>query len=197
MTRPTLKFNIDIQDLDPERKAQIQSYINTEEKITKQFLALLVFKTFVPDQDMGNIDLGSTALMSNATELLSSQIGSLISLFNLPVPIDFGLDYSTNSQNSTGNEFELDMSAQIFDRIIINGSAGNNTTSNRDFVGSIEMETLLGKQGNIRLKGFSKPRDYFSDDMDSNRNGVSISYQGQFERFIDLFKRKRKKNKKK
>jgi hypothetical protein len=192
MTRPSLKFDIDIQDLDPERKAQIQSYINTEEKMTKQFLALLVFKTFVPDQDINNVDLGSTALMSNATELLSAQIGSLISLFKLPVPIDFGLDYSTNSQNSSGSEFEFDLSTQLFDRVIINGSAGNNTTSNRDFVGNFETEILLGKQGNVRLKGFSKSRDYFSDDMDSNRNGVSISYQGMFERFIDLFRKKPK-----
>jgi hypothetical protein len=64
--------------------------------------------------------------------------------------------------------------------------------SNRDFVGDFDLEFLLGERRNTRFKVFSKSRDYFSDEMENNRNGVGLSYQGQFHRFMDLFKRKKK-----
>lgn len=195
MTNPTLKFNIDILNIDPEKKAQFQSFVNTEEKMTRQFLSLLVLRSFLPEQNLGNQDLGSSTIMANATDILSSQLGSLISMFNLPIDVNF--DYNANSQTNAGSEFGVDISTQIFDRVILNGSASNATHSNRNFVGDFEAEVLLGKQGNTRFKVFSKSRDYFSDDMENNRNGIGISYQSQFDKFIDLFKRKKKKKKEK
>ncbi|MDR1897156.1 MAG: translocation/assembly module TamB, partial [Prevotellaceae bacterium] len=194
MTNPKLKFNIEIQDVDPEKKAQFLSLVNTEEKMTKQFLSILVLRTFLPEQSLANQDLGSSALLSNASDLLSSQISSLISLFKLPVPLDVNVGYNANARNSSGSEFEVDFSTQLFNRVIINGSASNATHSNRGFVGDFEAEVLLGKYGHTRFKVFSKSRDYFSDDMDNNRNGIGISYQSQFNRFIDILRRKKKNN---
>jgi hypothetical protein len=176
-------------------KAQFTNLVNTDEKMTRQFLSLLVLKSFLPEQNFSGQDLGSTTLMSNASELLSAQIGGLISLFNLPIPLDVNVDYSANMQNSTGAGFGIDVSTQLFDRVILNGSASNITNSNRSFIGDIEMEVLLGKQENTRFKVFSKSRDYFSDDMESNRNGIGLSYRSQFDRFIDIFRRKKKKDK--
>jgi hypothetical protein len=195
MTNPNLKFNVDIQNIDPEKKAQFTNLVNTDEKMTRQFLSLLVLKSFMPEQNFTSQDLGSASLMSNASELLSGQIGSLISMFNLPVPLDVNVDYNANAYNSSGAGFGIDVSAQLFDRVILNGSASNSTTSNRSFVGDIEMEVLLGKNENTRFKVFSKSRDYFSDDMESNRNGIGLSYRSQFDKFIDIFRRRKKKDK--
>jgi hypothetical protein len=195
MTNPLLKFNIDIHDIDPEKKAQFANLVNTDEKMTRQFLSLLVLRAFLPEQNFATQDLGSTSLMYNASELLSGQIGNLISMFNLPIPLDVNVDYNSNAHNSIGAGFGIDVSAQLFDRVILNGSASNTTTSNRSFIGDIEMEVLLGKNENTRFKVFSKSRDYFSDDMESNRNGIGLSYRSQFNKFIDIFRRKRKKEK--
>jgi hypothetical protein len=195
MTNPLLKFDINIRDIDPEKKAQFANLVNTDEKMTRQFLSLLVLKAFLPEQNFATQDLGSTPLMYNASELLSGQIGNLISMFNLPIPLDVNVDYNSNAHNSAGAGFGIDVSAQLFDRVLLNGSASNTTTSNRSFVGDVEMEVLLGKNQNTRFKVFSKSRDYFSDDMESNRNGIGLSYRSQFDRFIDLFRRKKKKEK--
>jgi hypothetical protein len=193
MINPLLKFNIDIHDIDPEKKAQFANLVNTDEKMTRQFLSLLVLRTFMPEQNFATQDLGSSIFMFNTTELLSGQIGNLISMFNLPIPLDVTVDYSANAHTSTGTGFGIDVSTQLFDRVILNGSASNTTTSNRSFVGDIEMEVLLGKNENTRFKVFSKSRDYFSDDMESNRNGIGLSYRSQFNKFIDIFRRKKKK----
>jgi hypothetical protein len=195
MTNPLLKFNVNIHDVDPEKKAQFANLVNTDEKMTRQFLSLLVLKAFLPEQNFANQDLGSTTLMYNASDLLSGQIGNLISMFNLPIPLDVNVDYNANAHTNTGTGFGIDVSTQLFDRVILNGSASNTTTSNRSFVGDVEMEVLLGKNQNTRFKVFSKSRDYFSDDMENNRNGIGLSYRSQFDKFIDIFRRKRKKDK--
>ena len=195
MTKPTLKFNVDIQDLDPEKKALFQSVVNTDEKMTRQFLSILAFGSLMREQNAAGQDFGSASIMANATDLLSSQISNLISAFNLPIPIDVSVDYNDNSYNASGSKFGVDISTQLFDRVILNGSASNASQSNRSFVGDFEAEVLMGKQGKTRFKAFSKSRDYFSDDMENNRNGVGISYQSQFNKFSDLFKRRKKKTK--
>ena len=192
LTNPKLGFDIDIQNLDPEKKAEFKSMVNTDEKITKQFLAVLVLKSFLPEQSFSNLDVSSGALLANASDLLSAQIANLISIFNLPVPIDVSVDYNANSHVNSGGDYEFDIGMQLFDRVLINGSVSNSSHSNRSIVGNFEAELMLGKQGNTRFKVFSKSRDYFSDDMESNRNGVGMSYQSQFGKFSDLFRRKRK-----
>ncbi|MDR2027252.1 MAG: translocation/assembly module TamB [Prevotellaceae bacterium] len=194
MTNPLLKFNIDIHDIDPEKKAQFANLVNTDEKMTRQFLSLLVLKMFLPEQNFATQDIGSTTLMYNASDLLSGQIGNLISMFNLPIPLDVNVDYNSNAHTNTGAGFGIDVSAQLFDRVIFNGSASNTTTSNRSFIGDVEMEVLLGKSQNTRFKVFSKSRDYFSDDMENNRNGIGLSYRSQFDKFIDIFRRRKKKD---
>ncbi|MDR1341102.1 MAG: translocation/assembly module TamB domain-containing protein [Prevotellaceae bacterium] len=193
MTNPNLKFNVDILNIDPEKKAQFTNLVNTDEKMTRQFLALLVLKSFLPEQNFASQDLGTISSMFNASELLSGQIGNLIAMFNLPIPLDVNVDYNANAYNSSGSGFGIDVSTQLFDRVILNGSASNSTTSNRSFIGDIEMEVLLGKNENTRFKVFSKSRDYFSDDMESNRNGIGLSYRSQFDKFIDIFRRRKKK----
>ncbi|MDR2466070.1 MAG: translocation/assembly module TamB [Prevotellaceae bacterium] len=192
LTNPKLGFDIDIQNLDPEKKAEFKSMVNTDEKITKQFLAVLVLRSFLPEQSFSNLDVSSGALLANASDLLSAQIANLISIFNLPVPIDVSVDYNANSHINPGGDYEFDIGMQLFDRVLINGSVSNTSHSNRGIVGNFEAELMLGKQGNTRFKVFSKSRDYFSDDMESNRNGVGMSYQSQFSKFSDLFRRKRK-----
>lgn len=195
MTSPTLKFDLEFPDLEPEKKARIQTALNTEEKLTKQFLALLVARTFIPEQDSPQNDIGSTALVGNAAELLSGQIGSLISMFNLPIPLDVNVDYSMDPNRTGRNNYDIDFSTQIFDRVLISGTAGTSTQANRNFVGDFEMEYMVGR-GNLRFKAFTKSHDYFAGDMETNRQGVGVSYQGVFEKIKDLITGKARKERK-
>ena len=81
------------------------------------------------------------------------------------------------------------MSTKLFnDRVSVNGVIGNRqyTTdgSNRDVVGDLDVEIKLDKAGNIRLNLFSHSADKYSNYLDySQRNGVGIGYQREFNTF--------------
>lgn len=189
MAYPTLKLNIDFPNLDSELKAQIMSNINTEEKITTQFLSLLIASSFIPVQQQGYYNTAS--LLGNATDLLSGQIGSLISMLDLPIPLDVELDVGIGD-NQQVSDFEFTGSTVLFDRVLINGSVGNNTQSNRDIVGDLELEVLLDKKGRYRAKVFTRSSDYFTNDLDVNMQGGGVSYQIDFDNFMDLLRRRKK-----
>jgi hypothetical protein len=193
MASPNLKFNVEFPNLDPETKAQAMSAMNTEEKMTTQFLALLVIQSFVPDQQYGGTNYGTTTILSNATNLLSGQIGNLISMLNLPIPLDVAVDIGMDD-NQQISDYEVSLNTMLFDRVILNGSFGNNTNTHTDrqMIGDFEMDILLGKQGKFRLKVFTRSNDYFTDDLENNMQGIGFSYQTEFDNFRDLFGGKKK-----
>ncbi|MDR1405864.1 MAG: translocation/assembly module TamB, partial [Prevotellaceae bacterium] len=98
---PVITLGVDIENLDVETRARVQSALNTEEKRTRQFLSLLAFGGFLSDdQSEFNADL----LMGSATGLVTSQINNLFSRFNLP--LGFGFSYQP-SQRGRDDAFEV------------------------------------------------------------------------------------------
>ena len=79
---PQLTFKIDIPDLDPTTKMRVESAFNTQGKIQKQFMALLVTGNFIPD-DQGGIANNSAMWYSNASEMLSNQISNILHQENI------------------------------------------------------------------------------------------------------------------
>ena len=45
---PRLAFSINVPDLNPTVKSQVESALNTDDKVQKQFLALLLLGSFIP-----------------------------------------------------------------------------------------------------------------------------------------------------
>ncbi len=61
---------------------------------------------------------------------------------------------------------------------------------NSDFTGDVDAEWQLDKQNRFRLKGFTHSADQFTDQLDnSQRSGVGIIYQEDFNTFGELLKR--------
>ena len=193
LSNPSLGFNIDIDDLDPSTKALIDNTLNTEEKRMRQFLALIISGSFIPDEQSGIVNNTSVSYF-NATEIMSSQLNSILQQLN--IPIDLGFNYQPTS---TGQDlFDVAVSTQLMNnRVIVNGNLGNRRylTSNRDdIVGDVDVEVKLDSKGRTRLKLFSHSADEYSNYLDqTQRNGAGISYRQDFNSFKDLF-RKRKRN---
>ena len=79
----------------------------------------------------------------------------------------------------------------------INGNIGNDpyATSNKDVIGNIDVEIKLDNSGNVRLDLFSHAEDRYStytDAENSQRSGVGIVYQKEFNSFKELLKGKSK-----
>lgn len=196
LMNPELKFNIDIPDLDPTTKARVESALNTEGKIQKQFAAILISGGFLPDEQSG-ITNNSTILYSNVSEMLSNQINTIFQ--QLGIPLDLGFNYQPGEKGT--DIFDVAVSTQLFNnRLSINGSIGNDpyqsSSNNRGVIGNVDVELKLDKSGKMRMNLFSHAADQYSNYLDdSQRSGIGISYQQEFYRFKDIFRRKSKEQK--
>ncbi len=181
---PQLAFSIDVPDLDPTTKALVESELNTEDKVSRQFLALVVLGSFISGDQNGvvNNNSGSNFIYSNLASLMSGQLNTIMQKFNIPV--DLGLSYE---QTDLGNNImDVAVSTQLFDNMVsVNGSVGNrkynSTSSGENMVGDLDINIKLNKSGHFRLNLFSHSADDYTNYLDnSQRNGVGLSYQIEF-----------------
>jgi len=202
LKNPHLEFSINVLDVDPTTKSRVESALNTDDKIQRQFIALLVSNRFLPSDESGVVNT-SNMLYSNVADIMSNQLNSIFE--KLDIPLDLGLSYQSNDK---GNDlFDVALSTQLFNnRVIVNGTIGNrqyNTTeSNQDVVGDLDIEVKLDKPGRLRLNLFSHSADAYTIYLDNTqRNGIGIGYQQEYDSFgqffRDLFSSKAKKEQRK
>lgn len=191
LATPQIKFKIDIPDLDPNTKVQVESALNSDDKMQKQFASLLAFGSFVPDVQSGIVTANS-AIYSNAYGLLTNQLNKVF--MQLGIPLDLGFNY-TPGQESRNDAFEFAVSTQLFNnRVVINGSMGNDPHSNttgRDVKGNIDVEVKMDRRGQLRMTFFSHSTDSYSNYLDeSQRTGIGVAYQREFNSIRDIFRKK-------
>ena len=188
LSNPQLTFSIEIPDLDPMIKSRVESALSTQDKVQKQFLSLIISNNFLPDEQSGIVN-NSSVLYSNVTEMMSNQINTIFQ--KLDIPLDLGLKYQPNER---GNDiFDVAVSTQLFNnRVIVNGNIGNKqySTGNTqtDVVGDIDIEIKLDRSGSFRLNLFSHSADQYTNYLDnSQRNGIGVTYQTEFNTFKEFF----------
>ncbi len=196
LRNPQLKFSIDIPDLNPTTKAEVEAALNTDDKVQKQFLYLLLAGGFLPSEESGITTNGSEVLLSNVTGIMAGQLNNIFEKLN--IPLDLGLNYQSTTTGT--NIFDVALSTQLFNnRVIVNGSVGNKQrygTSTSEVAGDIDIEIKLNSSGSLRANLFSHSADQFTSYLDnSQRNGGGIAYQREFNTFSqfirELFTRNR------
>ena len=87
----------------------------------------------------------------------------------------------------------MSVSTELFDnRVEVRGSFGNRqySTSNNpngDMVGDLDIDVKLDRPGELRLNLFSHSADEYTSYLDySQRNGVGITYQKEFNKWSDF-----------
>ena len=192
LSNPRLAFSIDIPDLDPTTQSRVESALNTQDKVQKQLLALLISNSFLPDEQSGVTNTSSSMLFSNVSEIMAGQLNNILQKLNIPV--DFGLDYQ---QNASGSDiFDVALSTALFNnRVIVNGTIGNRqynssgTSSGSEVVGDLDIDVKLDKPGALRLNLFSHSADQYTNYLDnSQRNGVGLTYQKEYDRFGEFIR---------
>ncbi|MGN1210400.1 MAG: translocation/assembly module TamB domain-containing protein [Candidatus Cryptobacteroides sp.] len=197
LSNPRLGFSINIPDIDPLIKTKVESALSTEDKVQKQFLSLIISNSFLPDEQSGIFN-NTTILYSNVTEMMANQLNNIFQ--KLDIPLDLGLNYQPNDKGT--DIFDVAVSTQLFNnRVIVNGNIGNRQYSGStksEVVGDIDIEIKLDRAGSFRLNLFSHSADQYSNYLDnSQRNGVGLTFQKEFntlgELFRDIFTGKKKK----
>ncbi len=193
LRNPSLGFSIDIPDLDPSTKSLVESELNTEDKVSRQFLALVVLGGFLPGTQssiVNNSNSSSNFIYSNLASIMSGQLNAVLQKLN--IPLDLGLSYQ---QNEVGNDvMDVAVSTQLFDNMVsVNGSVGNrkfSSTSDENVVGDLDINVKLNKDGRFRLNIFSHSADDYTNYLDnSQRNGIGVSYQKEYDSLRSYLRR--------
>lgn len=183
---PRLAFSIDIPDIDPTIKSMVESALSTEDKVQKQFLSLIVFNSFLPDDQSGIVN--NSVLYSTVTGLMYNQLNNIFQ--KLDIPLDMSLNYQPNERGQ--DIFDVAISTQLFNnRVVVNGNLGNQQytsgNSGSDVVGDLDIEIKLDRPGLFRLNIFSHSADQYTNYLDdSQRNGVGLAYQQEFNTFREF-----------
>ena len=56
---------------------KVESALNTQDKVQKQLLALLISNSFLPDEQSGITNTSSTMLYSNVSDIMSAQLNNI------------------------------------------------------------------------------------------------------------------------
>ncbi|MBQ7194828.1 MAG: translocation/assembly module TamB domain-containing protein [Bacteroidales bacterium] len=188
LSNPQLSFSINVPDLDPSTKSMVESALNTEDKIQKQFLSLLVANSFIPDEQSGIVN-NTSLLYSNVASIMAGQLNNILQ--QLDIPLDLGLTYQPTE--SGADIFDVAVSTQLFNnRVVINGAIGNRQytgTTGDEVVGDLDIEVKLNRSGSFRGTLFSHSVDQYTNFLDnSQRNGVGLAYQKEFNTFGEFFR---------
>lgn len=189
LSSPRLAFSVNVPDLDPTTQARVETALNSQDKIQKQMIALLVTNSFLPDEQSG-ITNTTSSMLGNITEIMAGQLNNILQKLNIPV--DFGLDYQ---QNTSGSDiFDVAISTALFNnRVIVNGTIGNRQyaqgETGTEVVGDLDIDVKLDRPGALRLNLFSHSADQYTNYLDNTqRNGVGFTYQKEYDNFIDYIR---------
>jgi len=205
LKKPDIEFAIDVPTLEPELQHQVTSILNSEEKVSKQFLALLIFNNFIPPQEevyttyngnssnIGPRNVGITT----TTELLSSQLSNWLS--QISEEVDVGVNYRPGDEINR-DEVEVALSTHILnDRVSISGNVdvGGNRVTTREapppsasnIVGDFNVDVKLNKSGKLRLKAYNKVNENLLYEQGPYTQGVGITYKEDFDTFKELLKK--------
>lgn len=189
MTNPDITFDIELPTLTSDVERKVKSLVSTNDMMSRQIIYLLALNRFYTPEYTGGQSNGSE-WSSMASSTISSQLSNILS--QMTDKLDVAPSFRSDKGDFTDMEFDLALSSRLLNnRLLINGNFGyrDKNTSNTQFVGDFDIEYLLNKNGNLRLKAYNHFNDqnyYLRSALTTQ--GVGVVFQRDFDR---LFMRKK------
>lgn len=185
---PEIRFSIEFPDLKEDSKQYIYSQLDTTNQalMSQQMISLLLLNSFYfPTGTTGSVGFNTFSLVTN-------QLNNWLSGFS--DNLDIGVNYTPGGQLNE-DEVEVALSTRLFDdRVSIDGNVGYKGQKNTsNLIGEVTVEVKITDDGRFRAKVFNKSNN---DDLYKNYSpytqGVGVFYTQDFNRFGDIFRRKKK-----
>jgi hypothetical protein len=215
LLKPDISFDIQIAETAGS-SAEVVNTVNSkleqlrreESEMNKQVFALMLLGTFVPDNPFGASSGSANAsalARQSVSKLLASQLnqlaGSLISGVDIDIGIDSDTDYSMGTaQNRT--DLNLALSKRLLkERLKITvgsnfelegASRPNEKTTN--IAGDIKADYMLTRSGQYILRAFRIDQYEVALQGQVVETGVTFIINMEYDRFRELFEKKRKSN---
>ena len=201
---PQVSFDLDMPTVSSDEKQMIRSVLNSEDELNQQVVYLLGIGRFYPtgtnnsaSREQSETSLAMQSLLSGT---ISSQISSVLNTVIKNDNWNFGANISTGDEGWNNAEYEGTVNGRLLNnRLLINGQFGyrdNVNTANTNFIGDFDIRYLLLPNGNLALKVYNQTNDRYFTKSSLNTQGVGIIMKKDFRSIIDLFGKKKKKDKK-
>ena len=198
LQQPEFRFDLDFPTVTQDIDRRIRSIISSDDMVNRQIIYLLALNKFYTPDYMNVGQTNNNELVSVASSALSSQLNNLLGQIN--ENINIGTNLRSEKGDFSDVEVEVALSSQLLNnRLIINGNIGyrDNDVNNNTFIGDFDLEYLLNKSGNIRLKAYNHYNDknYYVKSALTTQ-GVGIMYRKEFNKWSEWFSwlRRRKNN---
>ena len=194
MDHPEITFDIELPTLTSDITRKVKSIISTDDLMSRQVIYLLALNRFYTPEYMGGGSNGSGELASVASSTLSSQFSRIVSQLTDKVAIA----PSFRSDKGDFSDFEMDLalsSSLLNNRLLINGNFGyrDPSTSSTTFIGDFDIEYLLTRSGNLRLKAYNHFNDqnyYLKSSLTTQ--GIGVVFRRDFENPFTFLRRRRR-----
>lgn len=193
MQSPDITFDIELPTLTQDVERKVKSIISTDDMMNRQIIYLLALNRFYTPEYMGASGNGGE-LAAVASSTISSQLSNILG----QLTDKFSVSPSFRSDKGDFSDIEVDValsSRLLNNRLLINGNFGyrDRSTSSTTFVGDFDVEYLLSKNGNLRLKAYNHFNDqnyYLREALTTQ--GLGVVYRKDFDNWFTFLKKKRK-----
>jgi hypothetical protein len=190
ISQPSITFDLEFPTLTQDVYRKVRSIISTDDMMNRQIIYLLALSRFYTPEYMGNTNKNSE-LASVASSTISNQLSNILG--QLSDKWTIAPNFHSDKGDFSDMEVELALSSRLLNnRLLLNGNFGyrDNAMNSNNFIGDFDIEYLLTKNGNIRLKAYNRYNDenYYVRNALTTQ-GVGVVFKYDFER---LFRKPRK-----
>ena len=193
MQQPDITFDIELPTLTQDVERKVKSIISTDDMMNRQIIYLLALNRFYTPEYMGTTGNGGE-LAAVASTTISSQLSNMLG----QLTDKFSVSPSFRSDKGDFSDIEVDValsSKLLNNRLLINGNLGYRDRSNSSttFVGDFDVEYLLSKNGNLRLKAYNHFNDqnyYLREALTTQ--GLGLVFRKDFDNWFTFMKKRQK-----
>ncbi len=188
MRQPNIDFNLRFPSItDNNIENKVNSIISTKDMMNRQIIYLLALNRFYTPEYMSSTTKGNE-LASVASSTISSQLSSMLG------ELSDNWSISPNFRSDKGDfsdvEVDLALSSRLLNnRLLFNGNFGyrDKTMNENTFIGDFDIEYLLNRAGNIRLKAYNRYNDqnYYLKTAPTTQ-GVGIVFRRDFDKIFNF-----------
>ncbi|MGV3587296.1 MAG: translocation/assembly module TamB domain-containing protein [Adhaeribacter sp.] len=209
---PEIRLDLEFQNAPNDVETQLARVLadlrNDQDELNRQVFSLLILKRLSDRNNFGStaVEAGITGSLS---ELVTNQLGNFLSQVDSNLEVDIGINSSDPNASALDQvalrNLQVRLSYSLFEgrlRVTREGGLNNGNYNNQtssDFYGTTNtlagdwrVEYYLGQNGKLRLRlEYITSQRRFASTTNTATTNVSVLHTEQFNRFSELFARKR------
>jgi hypothetical protein len=200
---PVVGFDIYLPDADEATRSALRNSLPTEEELSRQVFSLLLMGGFISmgSYSSASTTSGTSAMTATTFEMVGNQLSNWLS--QISKDFDIGVLYRPGYNAINPQEVQLALSTQLLNnKVVLNGNfdvrgTGSTTNSTNQLTGDFDAQIKINDK--FQFKVFNRFNDVYTglSGISPYTQGVGIFYKQDFNRFSDLFRKKRKSDMKK